>query len=135
MQMKINHVAIWAQNLDRLKNFYCLHFNAQAGTFYYNPNKGFSSYFLSFDSGARLELMHSIHMNTSPGLVDLIRPGYAHLSFEIGTMEDVDLFAKKLKKSGLPILDGPRWTGDGYYEFVTSDPEGNRIELMASTLP
>lgn len=131
--MKINHVAIWVQNLDLLKDFYCFHFMAQAGTFYYNPNKGFSSYFLSFDSGARLELMHSIHLKKSSGSEDLVLQGYAHLSFEIETKENVDLFAKKLKKSGLPILDGPRWTGDGYFEFVTSDPEGNRIEVMAST--
>ena len=131
--MIINHVAIWAQNLDRLKDFYCLHFQAKAGSFYFNPNKGFSSYFLSFDSGARLELMHSIHMKKHSGSEDLILPGYAHLSFEIGTKEDVDLYAQKLKKSGLPILDGPRWTGDGYYELVTADPEGNRIEVMAST--
>lgn len=131
--MKINHVAIWTENLDLLKDFYCLHFKAQAGTFYYNPNKGFSSYFLSFDSGARLELMHSIHLKKDLHSKELIRPGYTHLSFEVGTMEELDFFAQKLKKAGLPILDGPRWTGDGYYEFVTEDPEGNRIELMAST--
>lgn len=130
--MKINHVAIWTKNLNLMKDFYCLHFNAKAGSFYFNPNKGFSSYFLSFDSGARLELMHSIHLEGKSNSEALIRPGYTHLSFEIGTKEDVDLFAKKLRNSGLPILDGPRWTGDGYYEFVTEDPEGNRIELMAS---
>jgi lactoylglutathione lyase len=77
--------------------------------------------------------MHSIHLKPRTPSDALIRAGYTHLSFEIGNKEEVDLFAKKLKKSGLPILDGPRWTGDGYYEFVTEDPEGNRIELMAST--
>lgn len=131
--MVINHVAIWVQNLERMKDFYCLHFKAQAGSFYFNPAKGFSSYFLSFESGARLELMHSIHLSGETISAGLNRLGYAHLSFDIVTKEEVDLFAQKLKKSGLPILDGPRWTGDGYYEFVTEDPEKNRIEIMAST--
>lgn len=131
--MKIHHVALWAENLELLKAFYCLHFRAQAGSFYFNPNKGFSSYFLSFESGARLELMHSIHLKKDPQIKELIRTGYAHLSFEVGTIENLNYFAQTMKKAGLPILDGPRWTGDGYYEFVTEDPEGNRIELMAST--
>ncbi|EMS33965.1 Lactoylglutathione lyase [Mariniradius saccharolyticus AK6] len=130
--MKINHVAIWTANLELLKDFYCLWLNAQAGPIYLNPKKGFSSYFLRFNSGARLELMHSMHLKTDLRPRESIYAGYAHLSLEVGNVAEVNLFAQRLKQGGLPILDGPRWTGDGYYEFVTEDPEGNRIELMAS---
>jgi lactoylglutathione lyase len=129
--MKINHVAIWTENLESLKDFYCLWLNAQAGPIYLNSNKGFSSYFLRFDSGARLELMHSIHLEKDLRPKESIYAGYAHLSLEVGKVAEVNIFAQKLKQAGLPILDGPRWTGDGYYEFVTEDLDGNRIELMA----
>jgi lactoylglutathione lyase len=57
--MRIEHVAIWTGDLERLREFYEKYFGATAGSRYENPRKQFQSYFLTFDGGARLELMQS----------------------------------------------------------------------------
>lgn len=127
--MKIEHVAIWAKDLEKLKEFYIKYFSAVANDKYFNPTKDFSSYFLSFDSGARLEVMQ---MPTIP--VSLDNPyqqftGFIHLAFSVGSEEKVDSLTQQLVKDGFELLDGPRTTGDGYYESCILDPEGNRIEI------
>lgn len=129
--MKIEHVAIWTKDLERMKKFYEKYFNATSNELYTNQKKGFKSYFLTFDSGARLEIMQRSDILThkkSPGNEYV---GYAHLAISTGSEDRVDKLSEKLRNDGFPILDGPRRTGDGYYESVVSDPDGNRIEITA----
>ncbi len=128
--MILEHAAIWTTQLETLKNYYIKYFDAAPNDKYINKQKEFQSYFLSFASGARLELM------TMPGLPananDTISEqhlGIIHLAFGADTMKEVDEKAKQLKADGFPILSGPRKTGDGYYEFETLDPDNNRIEV------
>ena len=130
--MHIHHVAIWAQDLEALKAFYCTLFGGQANERYHNPTKQFSSYFVRFEGGASLELMHSPIL--FPADLSLPHPlqGLAHLAFSLGREEEVDKMParlKLLKGAEVKHLDGPRWTGDGYYESTFLDPEGNRLEL------
>jgi lactoylglutathione lyase len=127
--MHIAHLAIWAKDLENLKAFYEHYFGAQASTKYTNGQKHFQSYFLTFTSGARLELMSRpdiSSMATQPGQERL---GYAHLAMSVGSAAAVDALTVRLVNAGYQRLDGPRWTGDGYYESVILDPEGNRIEI------
>ena len=128
--MTLEHVAIWTANLERLKNYYEQYFHASSNEIYINPATGFSSYFLSFESGARLELMQK------PGIpgnkndtIDAQHEGIIHLAFGVNTMQEVDEKLSLLRNQGFPILRGPRKTGDGYYEFETLDPDNNRLEV------
>jgi lactoylglutathione lyase len=113
----LEHVALWTTDLEGLRWWYERWLGARAGERYVNEGKGFSSYFLVFDGGARLELMHM------PGQETGLR---AHVAFSLGSREAVDELAAELG-----AVDGPRTTGDGYYEAVVLDPDGNRVELTA----
>lgn len=128
--MTLEHVAIWTNKLEALKSYYEKFFGAVSNQKYFNPKKEFESYFLSFDSGARLELMKM------PGIPENLNDrvktqhqGIIHLAFGVSSMEEVDQKAEELRTAGFPILSGPRLTGDGYYEFETLDPDDNRIEV------
>ena len=128
--MTLEHVAIWTNNLETLKAYYIKYFNARSNDKYRNEKTGFESYFLTFESGARLELM------TRPGLPananDTIHTqhlGLIHLAFGVATIEEVNAKAGQLANDGFQILSGPRKTGDGYYEFETLDPDNNRLEV------
>jgi lactoylglutathione lyase len=127
--MKIEHVAIWTADLETLKDFYIRYFQGVSGNRYTNPNTGFQSYFLSFGTDARLEIMSmpSVSGSSVNGLTQHL--GLAHISFSVGTQEAVDRLTQELAEDGYPVLDGPRWTGDGYYESQVVDPDGNRIEI------
>ena len=127
--MKIEHVAIWSRDIECLKAFYEKYFNAAAGSKYTNPEKSFSSCFLTFSSGARLELMHAPAIPESPLSQESHFMGYVHIAISTGSSERVDRLTAQLEADGYKILDGPRHTGDGYYESVTLDPDGNRIEI------
>ncbi|HEX8536449.1 VOC family protein [Cystobacter fuscus] len=127
--MRIEHVAIWTRDLERLRSFYETYFQASAGPRYVNERKRFSSYFLSFASGARLELMAKPLLVDASGNADTPPTGYAHLALSVGSREEVDAMAERFRHDGLPVVDGPRQTGDGYYECVVLDPDGNRIEI------
>lgn len=128
--MTLEHVAIWTDQLEALKDFYVKFFHAVANEKYTNEKKQFHSYFLTFQSGARLELMS---MPNIPGnnndRVKAQHQGIIHLAFGVDTMQQVDEKATELKAAGFPILSGPRKTGDGYYEFETLDPDDNRLEV------
>ncbi|WNG32427.1 glyoxalase [Archangium minus] len=126
--MRIEHVAIWTRDIERLRSFYETYFQASTGPRYVNERKQFTSYFLSFASGARLEIMAKPLLVEASG-ADTTPTGYAHLALSTGSREAVDAMAERFRRDGLPVVDGPRQTGDGYYECVVLDPDGNRIEI------
>jgi lactoylglutathione lyase len=126
--MKIEHLALWTQDLDRLRDYYLEHFNCSSGPKYTNPTTGFSSYFLTFPGGgARLELMTKLGLATHSA--DTPVCGYTHFALSLGSEERVRSMTDALRKKGVPVQSVPRRTGDGYYESVIADPDGNRIEL------
>ena len=123
--MKIEHLAIWTEDLDLLRRFYMKYFDAECGEMYVNNSKKFSSYFLTFGKGGtRIELMHTPDIENRPENGNL--RGLAHFAISVGEKDIVDSLTKKLR---YPVLSNPRHTGDGYYESIVSDPEGNRIEI------
>ena len=124
--MHIEHIALWTHDLEGLKTFYESYFGARAGSKYVNAEKQFESYFLTFASGARLELMQ---MPTIPHSRESQSTGYAHLALSAGSEEQVDTLTARLRADGHRIISGPRRTGDGYYESVVLDPDGNRVEI------
>jgi lactoylglutathione lyase len=127
--MNIAHIAIWTKDLEAMKDFYTRYFDGESNEKYTNPQKQFESYFISFESGAKLELMRkpsiSKHLNTEEQL------GIAHLAFNLGSKEAVISLTETLRADGFKIVGEPRTTGDGYFESVVLDIEGNRIELLA----
>jgi lactoylglutathione lyase len=127
--MHIEHIAIWTKNLEQLVDFYEHYFHAEAGGKYTNPGKGFESYFLTFSSGARLELMHMPSIPDSLNDPEAQFTGLIHLAISVGSQDQVDSLTARLSDNGHRILDGPRHTGDGYYESLVLDPDGNRVEI------
>jgi lactoylglutathione lyase len=125
---KIEHVAIWTSDLERLRGFYERYFGARAGDKYVNEEREFESYFLTFADGARLELMRSPEVPDSTGRPADPAWGYAHLAFSVGSEEAVAALTARLRVDGYTVR-GPRRTGDGYYESVAFDPDGNRVEI------
>jgi lactoylglutathione lyase len=127
--MKIEHLAIWCKDIEQLKSFYTKYFKAQAGSKYHNKQKNFESYFLSFDSGCRLEIMQM--PGIPPSSNDIYKQffGLIHFAIASGSRENVDALTETLKSDGYEVVGEPRTTGDGYYESVVLDPEGNRIEI------
>jgi lactoylglutathione lyase len=117
---RIEHVALWTDDLERLRKWYERRLGGRVGPRYDNAARGLSSYFLEFDGGARLELMQM------PGAELGLR---AHVAFSLGSRERVDALVDELRAAGEAVLDGARTTGDGYYEAVVVDPDGNRVEL------
>lgn len=127
--MRIEHVALWTEDLERLKDFYTRYFKGKASQKYVNPGKGFESYFIEFENGARLELMKMPSVLPNPGEEGKQYSGYVHLAFSVGDKEAVDLLTDSLRKAGHRIVSEPRITGDGYYESCIMDPDGNRVEI------
>jgi lactoylglutathione lyase len=129
--MRIDHVGVWTQDIDRLAHFYRDYFGARPGRRYRNESKGFESLFLGFDDGARIELMATTRLEPHAIPAGAERMGYAHLAVSVGDEARVDALARRLASDGHRVLDGPRRTGDGYYELVVLDPDGNRVEVTA----
>jgi lactoylglutathione lyase len=127
--MRIEHIAIWAKDIERLKAFYSDYFNCKAGDKYHNSKKGFESYFLFFESGSRLEIMQMPGIKERNGNSTDQFIGLIHFAISVGSKEKVDALTEKLRKDGYEIVGEPRTTGDGYYESVVCDPEQNRIEI------
>ena len=124
----IEHVAIWTGDLERLRAFYERYFGGVAGERYENPSTGFRSYFLDLD-GATARADADAEPSPSAREGDQQRLGWAHIAFALGSEQAVDELTDLLRSDGYAILDGPRRTGDGYYESVVRDPDGNRVEL------
>jgi len=125
--MKINHLAIWVKDIEVMKSFYTKHFGAKPNDKYYNPTKKFSSFFLTFEEGCRLELMHKPSIPDGYGREE--KTGITHFAISVGSKEKVDQLTEQLRSDGYYIVGEPRTTGDGYYESVVLDPEENRIEI------
>jgi lactoylglutathione lyase len=126
--MKIEHIAIWVEDLETMKNFYQKYFDLQSSNKYENQNKAFSSYFLLFQSGARLELMKKEGITQNPTKNNLYF-GFAHIAISAGNKQNVENLTTMIKNDGYKVISQPRTTGDGYYESVIEDPEGNLIEI------
>jgi len=126
--MKIEHLAIWVRDLEKMKDFYTRFFNMTCNDRYVNEKKHFSSYFLSFDGGARIEIMHRPDISERTGERG-ITFGLTHFAISVGSREGVDELTERIRKAGYKITGEPRTTGDGYYESVIADPEGNLVEI------
>jgi lactoylglutathione lyase len=127
--MRIEHVAIWTSRLDELTAFYVRFFGAEAGSLYRSARRPFESCFLTFASGARLELMRIPDL--PPGGGPDPRAGLAHLAISVGGAAEVDRLTAEIAAAGHPVHSAPRTTGDGYYESVVLDPDGNVVEITA----
>ena len=125
--MRIEHIAMYVNDLEGARDFFCRYFGGKANSGYHNRTTDFRSYFLTFSDGARLELMHR------PGMEDPekspVRTGFIHLAFSVGSKEAVDRLTRRLQADGYRILSGPRTTGDGYYESRVEGFEGNLLEI------
>ena len=128
--MKIEHIAIWVKDIDKVSEFYRKYFGGNIQPLYHNPIKQFTSRFVTFEDGARLEVMNNPNVGTlTESMFHVEHLGIAHISFSVGSKEKVDLLTKEMSADGVTIVGEPRTTGDGYYESVVLDPEGNRIEI------
>lgn len=125
--MKIEHIAMYVNNLEAAKEFFIKYFNASSNDVYYNHRTNFRSYFLSFDDGSRLEIMNKPEIIN--GNKELFRTGYVHIAFSVGSREKVNELTKLLKDDGYKIISEPRTTGDGYYESCVIGIEENLIEI------
>ena len=125
--MKIDHIALYVKDLNTSKSFYETYFGAKSNELYHNPKTGLHTYFLTFESGARLEIMW--RPNLSERLDKVMNEGFIHFAFSVGSKEAVDALTQKIIDEGYICFSTPRTTGDGYYESVILDPDGNMIEI------
>lgn len=129
--MKINHIAIWTTHLETLRNFYMRYFDASSNEIYYNHSKEFRSYFLTFDGDCTLEIMEMPNVPKSKNDPLKYFTGLAHFAIQTGSKSKVDELTEIIRKDGYKVVGEPRTTGDGYYESVILDPDGNRVEIIA----
>lgn len=127
--MKIDHIAIWTKHLESMRHFYEHYFDGKAGVKYINPRKNFESYFVEFDGGARIEIMEKLEVDSK--LHDDVENylGITHFAISTGSKQMVDDLTTQLRADGYKIIGEPRTTGDGYYESVVLDPDGNKVEI------
>lgn len=125
--MKIEHIAMYVNDLEAAKQFFETYFDASANDGYHNKKTDFKSYFLSFDDGARLEIMNKPDMEDAEKSIQ--RTGYIHIAFSLGSKERVDSLTARLKADGYEAVSGPRMTGDGCYESCVVAVEGNQVEI------
>ncbi|MBF4802460.1 MAG: VOC family protein [Lancefieldella parvula] len=125
--MRIEHIALYVNDIEGARQFFVKHFGATSNDGYHNPQTDFRSYFLSFDKGARLEIMNKPNMSNLPKEIN--HTGYAHIAFSVGSKETVDTLTTELKADGYEVISGPRTTGDGYYESCIIALEDNQIEI------
>lgn len=125
--MFIEHIAMYVNNLETTKDFFIKYFGAKANEGYHNPKTDFKSYFLSFNNGARLEIMNKPEVKETEK--NNLQMGYIHIAFSVGSKEKVNLLTEQLRTAGYEIISGPRTTGDGYYESCVVAIEDNIIEI------
>jgi len=119
----MNHIGLYVSDLEAAREFFEKYFGAASGAMYSNPRKGFRSYMLEFGGGARVELM------TRDGISGACALGSCHISVSVGSERAVDETTRRLVADGYALLDGPRTTGDGYYESCVRGIDGNQIEI------
>lgn len=130
--MQLSHLALWTPRLETLRDFYVRHLGCTTGPLYVSQSHPFRSYFLSFpDGGARIEIMERPHLDKAPAGAAPDRTGLAHFALALGSEDSVREMTERLRAAGVRVVSEPRRTGDGYYESVVLDPDGNRIELTA----
>jgi lactoylglutathione lyase len=129
--MRLEHLALWTPRLETLRDFYVRHFGCAAGPLYSSISRPFRSYFLTFPGGGRLELMEQPGLEAPPSGAAPDRTGLAHFALTLGSEDAVRTTTERLRAAGVRVIGEPRCTGDGYYESVVLDPDGNRIELTA----
>ncbi len=125
--MKINHIALYTNQLEKMKHFYETYFDAKSNERYYNEKKQFRSYFLIFEENIRLEIMEKPNVEVRDSSKESL--GFVHIAFSVGSKENVEQLTKRLVDAGYSLYSEPRVTGDGYYESCVGDPDGNRIEI------
>ena len=125
--MRIEHIAMYVNDLDAAKDFFVTFLGGVSNAGYYNEKTGFKSYFISFEDGARLEIMNKSDMIDDPKMLN--RTGYAHIAFSVGSKEKVNEVTEKAREAGFEVVSGPRTTGDGYYESCIVAIENNQIEI------
>lgn len=125
--MRIEHIAMYVNDLEKAKDFFITYFNAKSNDGYHNKNTNFKSYFLTFDGGARLEIMSKPNMDDIDK--NVLRTGLNHMAFSVGSKEKVDELTERFRQDGYQVINGPRITGDGYYESCIIGIEGNQIEI------
>jgi len=125
--MKIEHIAMYVNDLEGTRRFFEEYMGAVSNNMYHNKKTDFKSYFLTFEDGARLEIMNKPDMDDVEKTLQ--RTGFIHIAFRVGSKEQVDLLTEQLKKDGYEVVSGPRTTGDGYYESCIVAIEGNQIEI------
>ena len=125
--MKIEHIAIYVEDLEAARDFFVKYLGGVSNNGYHNKTTGFRSYFVSFEDGARLEIMNKPQIDDSDKTLN--RTGYSHIAFSVGSKEKVDELTTQLRQDGYEVISGPRTTGDGYYESCIVGIEGNQIEL------
>ena len=125
--MYIEHIAMYVNDLESTRDFFIKYFNAISNDGYHNGTTNFRSYFLTFDDGARLEIMNKPDMTDAEKT--LARTGYVHIAFSLGSKDAVDVLTARLREDGYNVVSGPRTTGDGYYESCIVGIEGNQIEI------
>ena len=125
--MRMEHAALYVQDPEAARDFFVTYFDGCSNDGYHNRKTGFRSYFISFEDGARLEVM------SKPGITEgsktRDRTGYAHIAFSVGSRERVDALTSRLAADGFAVVSGPRTTGDGYYESCIAAIEENLIEI------
>lgn len=129
--MKIEHIAVWVRDLEKIRTFYQKYFGAVSNEKYTNLVRNFESYFLSFENGCRLEIMTMPNIRENGSSYEFQQFGIIHFAFSAGSKQKVDELTETLRKDGYTIAGEPRTTGDGYYESVILDPENNIIEIVA----
>jgi lactoylglutathione lyase len=125
--MVIEHIALFVNDLEKARDFFVKYLNGTSDEGYYNPKEEFRSHFITFDDGARLEIMNKPSMEDSAKIVN--RTGYIHIAFSVGSAEEVDRLTRVFREDGYEVINGPRTTGDGYYESCIIGVEGNQIEI------
>jgi len=128
---RLDHAALYTTQLEVMREFYTQYFDAISNEKYVNPRKGFTSYFLRFEGDARLEIMQKDTVAVRETKAGMEYNGLTHLALSVGSEANVNRLTERLRSSGYAIVGEPRWTGDGYYESVILDPDGNRVEIVS----